>query len=1005
MFTDATQSKLLQQAGYAALQLNQDGQILAADAVAVDLLGTAIGQNYFMLYQESEQLRAQFTALKDTARLEHHRLNLNDRSLLVEQIVSRQADGYALLLRPLSEPGPHLHLLENAIYWANDAIVITTAGLEYPDPRIIFVNPAFCQMTGYQERELIGQTPRLLQGPKTSRETMTRLRERLAQGEPFSAEAINYRKDGSEYYVQWNIFPIHDANGSITHFLSLQRDVSHFKQALQALQATEHRLNKLLDVAPATLFSIDSQGVIISCEGEKLLNLHDSAENLIGRRAYDVLMPYPQVLNDLNQALQGVEIQNTVYVERGVYDFTYSPIRAENGMITGVLGTCVDITQREQVDEDFRQHEELYRTLARSLPNTSVLLFNRELRYLIAEGTSLERQGYSRRAMEGKTLSEVVTRQNAQYLEPFYQAALRGQSALFERQLGRAIYQTHILPVKNEHGEIFAGLDVSQDITEYKRAESALRQSERRNRALLRTIPDQIFVMNKNGTYIEFESQETRSSLMASEPIAGLNIRDTGQPEYIVRQTFNALEMAIATGHTQTFTYDLAQGEIIQSYEARFVALTGDEVMVIVRDMTDLRQAQAQLRQRVQELTLLSEVEAELAQVLDIDYVLTMALDSTVRLSGATGGFIVLLGDQRAIEKSRYVGQYQDDLIADALRSAKSPIGRVYRSGRGELIHEGCKRKDDPCIAGTTAQIILPLISHNKVIGLLKLDTHRYNAFNNQSFDFVKLIAGRIAVAIVNARLYRQTVSQLDELRGLYDKVSRLEQLKTDMIRIAAHDLRAPLMVILSYSGMIKTALQDNDPQSAHGYLDEVGSASQRMRKIITDILSLERIEEIAKGANFTVFDLREVILQAYQDQRGQAQLKHQLYVLDCPEEAVWIEGDALQLKEAIANLISNALKYTPERGTIHVSLKRQADQVAFRVIDNGYGIKEAQQARLFQPFYRAKSPETQKIEGSGLGLHLVKNIIDRHHGALVFVSQYGQGSTFGFDLRGVSPA
>lgn len=1004
MFTDGIQAKLLQQAGYAALQLNQDGQIVAADALAADLLGTAIGQPYFALYQESETLRAQFEALIDTARFEQYRLDLPHRSLLVEQIVTRHADGYALWLRPISQLDPHLHLLETAIYRANDAVLITTAGLDYPNPRIIFVNPAFCHMTGYQENELIGQTPRMLQGPKTNRETMTQLRERLAQGEPFSAEAINYRKDGSEYYVQWNIFPIHDGNGSVTHFLSLQRDVSHFKRALQALRSTEDRLHKLLDVAPATLFSVDPQGVIVSCEGEKLLNLSDSAPNLIGRRTTEVLLPYPQVLNDLSQAFKGDEIHNTVYVERGVFDLTYTPLRAEDGTISAVLGTCIDVTQREHSEEDFRQHEELYRTLARSLPNTSVLLFNHELRYLIAEGAALERQGYSRRAMEGKTLLEVATRQNAQYLEPFYRAALRGQSALFERHLGRAIYQTHILPVKNDRGVIFAGLDVSQDITDYKRAESALRQSEQRNRALLRTIPDQIFVMNKNGTYIEFESHVT-SSLMAREAIAGLNIRDTGQPEYIVRQTFNALEMAIASGHTQTFTYDLAEGEIIRSYEARFVSLSGDEVMVIVRDMTDLRQAQAQLRQRVQELTLLSEVESELAQVLDIDYVLTMALDSTVRLCGATGGFIVLLGEQRALEKSRYVGQYHEENISDALRSAKSLIGRVYRSGRGELIREACKKSGDPCIPGTTAQIVIPLLSHNKVIGLLKLDTHRYNAFSTQTFDFVKLIAGRIAVAIVNARLYRQTVTQLDELRGLYDKVSRLEQLKTDMIRIAAHDLRTPLMVILSYIGMIKTALQEGNLQSAYDYLDEISGGSQRMRKIITDILSLERVEEIAKGANFTVIDLREIVVQAYEEQQGQAQLKQQLYVLDCPEEAVWIEGDAPQLKEAIVNLINNALKYTSEGGAIHVSLKAQADQVLFRVIDNGFGIKDAQQPRLFQPFYRAKSPETQKIEGSGLGLHLVKNIIDRHHGTIVFASQYGQGSTFGFDLRGVSPA
>jgi signal transduction histidine kinase len=98
-------------------------------------------------------------------------------------------------------------------------------------------------------------------------------------------------------------------------------------------------------------------------------------------------------------------------------------------------------------------------------------------------------------------------------------------------------------------------------------------------------------------------------------------------------------------------------------------------------------------------------------------------------------------------------------------------------------------------------------------------------------------------------------------------------------------------------------------------------------------------------------------------------------------------------------NLINNAIKYTPPAGRVDVHLRLDANNAIFEVKDNGYGVPEEQQARLFEPFYRVRTNETKKIEGTGLGLHLVKNIVDRHNGRMIFSSVYGEGSTFGFTL------
>jgi len=125
-----------------------------------------------------------------------------------------------------------LRLLESAVTHANDAVVITDASqVEFPGPAIIYVNEAFTAMTGYRPEEVIGQTPRILQGPKTSRAELERVRAALAQAQPVRVELINYRKDGSEFWVELNIVPLTDDEGRVTHWVSIERDISERKRA------------------------------------------------------------------------------------------------------------------------------------------------------------------------------------------------------------------------------------------------------------------------------------------------------------------------------------------------------------------------------------------------------------------------------------------------------------------------------------------------------------------------------------------------------------------------------------------------------------------------------------------------------------------------------------------------------------------------------------------------------------------------------------------------------
>ncbi|MEZ4671182.1 MAG: GAF domain-containing sensor histidine kinase [Anaerolineae bacterium] len=303
-----------------------------------------------------------------------------------------------------------------------------------------------------------------------------------------------------------------------------------------------------------------------------------------------------------------------------------------------------------------------------------------------------------------------------------------------------------------------------------------------------------------------------------------------------------------------------------------------------------------------------------------------------------------------------------------------------------------------PTIARSHAQITLPLVTQDRLIGILNVQTNEPDLFSLSMFEFLQLLAARIASAIDNARLHQQTAEQLAELKQLYQQVSELEQLKTQMIRIAAHDLRNPLGVVNGFLQLLESELSSYMTERNYEQVDAIKEGVKRIDKITRDILTLERMsagQEIVKEP----VDIRQLVVHAFEESRPQAVAKKHDYGLDIQPEPIIIRGDRYLLPETITNLIINAIKYTPEGGQVTVRLTMEGQQVTFTVQDNGYGIPADQQNNLFQPFYRVKTKETRTIKGTGLGLHLVKTVIERHNGQMCFESEYGKGSTFGFNL------
>ena len=181
-----------------------------------------------------------------------------------------------------------LNLLETAVAQAKEAVLITSAQLEPPGPEILFVNPAFSEMTGYSREEILQKTPRILQGPKSDRVMLQQLRDALSRGEPFSGETVNYRKDGSEYYVEWDITPIRAGGGQITHFLSIQRNVTARKLAENQLKEMFRQVEKSRNDLGSILNELRI-GTVMTDENGRVVFLNAAARQLFARPDNDRL--------------------------------------------------------------------------------------------------------------------------------------------------------------------------------------------------------------------------------------------------------------------------------------------------------------------------------------------------------------------------------------------------------------------------------------------------------------------------------------------------------------------------------------------------------------------------------------------------------------------------------------------------------------------------------------------------------------------------------------------
>ncbi len=633
-----------------------------------------------------------------------------------------------------------------------------------------------------------------------------------------------------------------------------------------------------------------------------------------------------------------------------------------------------------------------HRTVARNLPDTTVLMFDRDLRYLLAEGEALPILGFSTNRVIGYTLREALPAQEANLFEPRYRAALAGLDSRIPRQYGGSIYDIRIHPARDDDGVIFAGMVICQDVSIQHQTIANLHESERRNRILLETMPDYMVVLDRDGGVID-QSPSSLERFGMPDVQAGVNLRDVGLPNPLVRQMFGLIEDTLKAGTLQSVVVQTNHFEPNGMYELRGVCLNDKQVMIMVRALTALYFARNALQNRMDELIALREIEAKLGDTLEIDRVLDVGFEAAISISGAKNGLLAMFNEGNRLDIHRVLGIDDVAALKMMIERGVGVTGRAVKTGQPEFTADVSKEPAyHSVISDVISQITIPLYAHGRRIGLLLIDTDTAGRFTEDTYRIVQILAGRIAVALDNAQLHNQ-------LRRQHEQISELERLKTEMLKLGAHDLRNPLTIVSNYLNMLETHARNAGRDEMFEPIQEIGLAAQRIRSIADDILDAERAELMLTGILTEVLNFNPTLLEAVKVMRPSADLKRHTYQINWSKEAMTGKGDNSLLVAAASNLISNAIKYTPEGGVISVNLSQHDSRMYFEVVDNGFGIPAKSQAMLFEPMHRAKTRETRDIEGTGFGLYLVKLIVQRHGGDVFFSSTYHKGSTFGFWL------
>jgi signal transduction histidine kinase len=430
-----------------------------------------------------------------------------------------------------------------------------------------------------------------------------------------------------------------------------------------------------------------------------------------------------------------------------------------------------------------------------------------------------------------------------------------------------------------------------------------------------------------------------------------------------------------------------------------------DQAVIAVENVRLFKELQArttELTRSVDQLTALGEISQAVSSTLDVETVLQTIVSRASQLAGADGCAIYEYDDATEAFHIRATHNLDPGLVetlrASPLRKGEGTMGRAAETREpiqvADIAAAGAYQshvRDTLLEAGYRALLSVPLLREGEIIGSLSLNRHAPGEFPPEAVEVLKTFATQSALAIQNARLFREIADKSRQLEAA-------SRHKSEFLANMSHELRTPLNAIIGFSEVLNERMfgELNDKQAE--YLRDIHASGTHLLSLINDILDLSKVEAGRMELELTDFDLPAAVDNAVTLVRERASRKGVTVRVAVDEQVGTFRGDERKIRQVLLNLLSNAIKFTPEGGRIEVGAALGNGAVEVSVRDTGVGIAPEDQEAVFEEF-RQVGASAAKQEGTGLGLALARKFIELHGGKIWVKSQVGAGSTFTFTL------
>jgi GAF domain-containing protein len=430
-----------------------------------------------------------------------------------------------------------------------------------------------------------------------------------------------------------------------------------------------------------------------------------------------------------------------------------------------------------------------------------------------------------------------------------------------------------------------------------------------------------------------------------------------------------------------------------------------DQAVIAIENarlLTVLQQRTQELTRSVDQLTALDDVGRAVSSSLDLDTVLHTIVGRAVQLSGTDGGTIFEYDESAAEFTARAMLNADEGqsaaVRATRLRRGEGAVGQMAVTREPvqipDIAAEGAyesRIRGAMLAAGTRSVLAVPLLHESRLVGGLVVTRRMPGEFTNDVVELLRTFATQSALAIQNARLFRQL-----EVKGRELEVA--SQHKSEFLASMSHELRTPLNAIIGFSDVLLQGMFGETNEKQTEYLRDILSSGQHLLSLINDILDLSKIEAGRMDLDLADFHLSAAIDDALLLMRERAARRGIALEQHVDEDVGEIRADPRKVKQVLLNLLSNAVKFTPEGGRINVRAAMADGMAEVSVTDTGIGIAPEDQAAVFEEF-RQVGASDRKTEGTGLGLALCRKFVELHGGRIWLKSQPGQGSTFTFTI------